>query len=166
MKRLQRLGCCFAFALPLVMGQPPKDVDGWGKVKWGMSVVQARTAYGNEIRYDVRLHDGLIGLRLNNVKVGTLEMGALLQVSGERINGAELSIIGISGSERDNAYNNLKAMLIDKYGAATIDDPKTRTIWVFPSTLITLDTQRTAVLEITYKPADAGVVVSSQHSFP
>ena len=150
------LRLCVVVALAgTTMGQTkPKDVDGWGKVKWGMPVAEARTAYGNEIRYDVRLHDGLIALRLNDVKLGALEMGALLQVSDERINGAELSIIGISGSERDNAYNNLKALLIDKYGPATSDDQKSRTIWVFPSTLITLDMAGTAVLEITYKPSD------------
>ena len=39
---------CVALAFAgIAPGQTkPKDVDGWGKIKWGMTVAQAQAAYG------------------------------------------------------------------------------------------------------------------------
>ena len=160
MNRVCRSAFWLAMVVPAIFGQTntkqalPKDVDGWGKVKWGMPVAQARTLYASEIKEDIKLHDSLIALKLEKVKVGNLDMGALLEVSGERINGVELSIFGLGGEARESAYNTLKAMLIDKYGGATTDNQKSTAIWVFPSTLITLETVGTGILDITYKQSD------------
>ncbi len=43
-----RLGALAALAVALSGQLKPKDVDGWDKIKWGMTIAQARSAYGIE----------------------------------------------------------------------------------------------------------------------
>jgi hypothetical protein len=35
----------FAVVIALGAMAQPKDVDGWGKIKWGMTIAEARAAY-------------------------------------------------------------------------------------------------------------------------
>jgi hypothetical protein len=34
----------------IALGQVPKDVNGWGKIRWGMTVAQAKALYGAQAR--------------------------------------------------------------------------------------------------------------------
>jgi hypothetical protein len=61
-----------------------KDTDGWGRVKWGMTVEQAKAAYGAEAE-DSTVVPGpnfifIDKVTLPKVKVGDLEMQASLLV--------------------------------------------------------------------------------------
>ena len=45
MKAAGRLCVAAAFAATVVGQVPPRDVDGWGKIRWGMTSAQASQAY-------------------------------------------------------------------------------------------------------------------------
>jgi len=48
MKR--RLIAFLTLVTAVAVCQPPKDVDGWNKIKWGMTVKQAKSALGDQAR--------------------------------------------------------------------------------------------------------------------
>ena len=59
-------------------------------------------------------------------------------------------------------YNSLKTLLIEKYGKPTNQErqdsngtTRNTTAWIFPSTIITLDTYGAQGVEILYEPANA-----------
>src|ERR1035441_7914802 len=68
----------FVFTAIVAAQTKPKDVDGWGKIKWGMTVAQAKTAYGDQ----AQASDGTGGrstryvekLKITNFAVGDIKM--------------------------------------------------------------------------------------------
>jgi hypothetical protein len=131
-----------------------KDTAGWGKVKWGMTVEQAKAAYGAEAE-DSAVVPGpnyifIDKLTLPNVKIGDLEMTASLQVpkGSNQIKQVTLSLkadMQAPTSVRSWAFERLKALVIGKYGApanqdtATVSDDLIKTVlWSLPTTTITL----------------------------
>jgi hypothetical protein len=131
-----------------------KDTDGWGKVKWGMTVEQAKAAYGSDAE-DSTVVPGpnflfIDKITLPNVKVGDLEMMASLQVprgSGQ-IKQVSLSLkadMQAPSLVRSGTFERLKVLLIEKYGAPTDEDRATErddlvktALWSLPSTTIIL----------------------------
>ena len=139
----------------------PKDIDGWGKIKWGMTVAQAKAAYGPEAHesagtdtehgYAKKL--AFEGLRI----VGDLELRGSVQtatVPSDQIKEVTLSILESNATAkggatvRRKAYNTLTDVLIQKYGTpAYRDEHQSRdggpttfsTTWILPSTVIRLD---------------------------
>jgi hypothetical protein len=133
----------------------PKDVDGWDKVKWGMTVAQAQAAYGSEARtwkqdypnslrpkardYDERLF-------VRGLKIGGMKMVAAIEtpIGSERV--VEVKLTLDQGS-RDSAYEALGTFLTQQYGQPS-EVVKNRgfgatairsTFWKFPSTVIVLN---------------------------
>jgi hypothetical protein len=125
---------------------PPKDVDGWGKIKWGMTSAQAKTAYGSQIQ------DADEKLEIKSLAVGDINM----KVSFGAVPGStRIKQVVLSMAEEPQpfmsalAFRTLKSLLMQKYGRPTDqgkeygDDPANRTettfaVWTFPSTVIRL----------------------------
>jgi hypothetical protein len=143
-----------ALLISLSVCAQTKDIDGWGKVKWGMTVEQAKAAYGTEAE-DSRVEPGpnftfIDRVELPNVKIGDLEMKASLQTpkGSDQIKQVTISLRADMQSPafvRSIAFDRLKPLLIEKYGAPTNEDRTTegnniikKALWSLPSTTISL----------------------------
>lgn len=153
-----RLWVFLASAVSLC-GQPkPKDVDGWDKIKWGMTIAQARSAYGIEAQPESK--DNWTLLDLKPVKAAGVEMG--VQV-GARQGSQKISLVrqwsffGLPSSPPlagPQDFDTLKTMLTRQYGAPASEDVKRgenfrllkTVVWTFPSTSIVLSLEQSASL--------------------
>jgi hypothetical protein len=158
MPKTAALAIVLLMAFAVVAAVQPRDVDGWGKIKWGMTVAQVRAAYGGqaespdgESRDDKnpdkdKFVDRLI---IKKLTVGDTEMNAsIASLSGsDRIVRVSLSptapllTVGSGGA----AYQDLKTSLTRKYGRpSSVDKEDDDQIiaysakWIFPSTEIIL----------------------------
>jgi hypothetical protein len=145
--------------------QLPKDVTGWGKIKWGMTVAQATALLGDTVIPEnapapnitmaaldpypakLRLQDVQIGLEHGTVAIQTKQNSDVVWV---------VTLLASPPAEetypgrRADVFDSLHEMLIEKYGSPTIFDRKsfassgssenivTTVVWTFPSTYITL----------------------------
>jgi hypothetical protein len=149
-----QLQVCAALALAgIAQGQTkPTDVGGWGKVKWGMTLTEAKAAYGPA------LHDlvapsqrssehSIERLEVDGLSVGDISMHASLftEPGSDRIKEANLQVPDIH--KANGAFQVLLDAMTQKYGKPTRQDStvdpgtgntKTAT-WIFPSTVIRLD---------------------------
>jgi hypothetical protein len=125
MKAASRLCIAGAFAITLLGQTPPRDVDGWGKIKWGMTSAEASQAYVIDRHEDNESWAQLIAARHGSDQISRVRLWMN------------------SASTRD--FDMLKAHLIQKYGPPV--DGETRTegndgirtfLWTFPSTWIRL----------------------------
>jgi hypothetical protein len=66
------LWAAVALAVPLIGQIKPKDTDGWGKVRWGMTIAEVRTAYN--INAPTQATERWTSLPLGPIKVGDVEM--------------------------------------------------------------------------------------------
>ena len=155
MRNILRLGALIAFAFTLTGQTPPKDVDGWGKIKWGMTIAEARAAYNVEVQ--PQTNEYWTFLRLESIKIGDIGMDAdaAAKHGSEHIFNVVLTWIfsghpeGPSGS---HGFDTLKTLLIQKYGLPVSDekkrefgDPVREVLWTFPSTSILLKLGQVAV---------------------
>lgn len=152
----------------------PKDVEGWGKIKWGMTIAQAKAAYGTGLKTasDHPATTKTSGtdttvLFIDDLKVGEIPVDASIETfaSSDRIARATLSLQD-GYSKRGFAYEQLRNLLSQKYGPMTRheNDKASRVTtnsaaWVFPSTVITLqwvevDSIDFGVLRIVYESTD------------
>lgn len=154
MTTVLRSSVWLAFTGIVLLGQTkPKDVYGWGKIRWGMTVAQAKAAYGSQAQES----DGQDGtstkfterLAIKSFAVGDVRM----KVSIETMPGSQM-IKEVSltmekdqpqSSTRTSAYEDMKNSLMQKYGRPTDQqkDQGERTetnsaTWTFPSTVISL----------------------------
>jgi hypothetical protein len=140
----------------------PRDVDGWGKIKWGMTLAEAKAACGTDCDEGTKL------------VVGEIKMTVTLSATGvypDKYNATkpiaqiELSTVpGLDNRAESDVFEYLRSALIQKYGPITSEDRRPdelkviehRAIWVFPSTTITLKSReiRDGFLFLTYKMAD------------
>jgi hypothetical protein len=143
----------------------PKDVDGWGKVKWGMTLEAVQTTYGSEVK-DVRPDRGMQCLTLlNKVKVADIDLGVYICAPrlSDPVRKVELGTVVESAGDR--IHSTLKTLLIEKYGAPTNEQSEhpaefgtteRSSLWVLPSTSITLLTANHPgvwwLTRITYEP--------------
>lgn len=142
-----------------VDGQPkPKDVDGWDKVKWGMTVAEVRSAYGIDAQPESK--DRWTLLQLNPVKISGVEMA--VQV-GARQGGGKVSFVRLSSyfglpssPPRAGAqdFDTLRTALIQKYGDPASEETtrgenfrllKT-VLWTFPSTSVQMKLEQSSSL--------------------
>jgi hypothetical protein len=153
-----RLWVLIASAVALY-GQPkPKDVDGWDKIKWGMTIAQARSAYGIEAQPESK--DNWTLLDLKPVKAGGVEMG--VQV-GARQGSQKISLVrlwsffGLPSSAPlagPQDFDALKTMLIEKYGPPAKEEARRgenfrllkTVLWTFPSTSVVLTLEQSSSL--------------------
>jgi hypothetical protein len=135
----------------------PKDVDGWGKIKWGMTVAQAKAAYG-AIMQD-RSGNPIEGVKLvTRLSVDNLtinDMGISVHIETpqdvdriERVS-MTLNVAGKRPNEARAIYETTRNTLTQKYGNPTRIEGRpsgpiavvTSTVWIFPSTIIDLEWQ-------------------------
>lgn len=161
-----RLGSLIAFAVALPGQAPPKDVDGWGKIKWGATIAEARAAYN--IVTPTEKTDTSLEMQ---VDVGTISMSAAL---GDRHGSGRITQVVLFmsfGLPKDvpragpEDFDTLKSLLTQKYGVPVGDETtrnvntRDRTVlWTFPSTsiVLTLSQYETRLGSITlrYREAD------------
>jgi hypothetical protein len=153
-----RLGALAALAVVLYGQAKPKDIDGWDKIKWGMTLADARSVYGVDSKPESS--DSWTLLNLNPVKVGDIEMGvqAGARHGGEKIVLVRLSsFFGLPSSAPlagPQDFDTLETTLIQKYGHPA-NEEETRgenshliktVLWTFPSTSILLTLEQSASL--------------------
>src|SRR5689334_18410060 len=139
---LMLVGFLLAFGYP--SGAQPKDVTGWNKIQWGMSVDIARTILGKDESESTaeQQQSSTITVRLaiNDLKLDDRVTATVLIKTRE--NSTAICEVTIqagkfedSESDRSYAFSRLRSLLITKYGS-----PKTHTstelMWTFPSTTI------------------------------
>jgi hypothetical protein len=153
-----RLGALAALSVSLC-GQPkPKDVDGWDKVKWGMTLAEARSAY--DVKTQPEGSDNWTLLTLNPVKIADIQMGVQVAArhGSEKITSVRLwSYFGLPSSAPSAGpqdFDALRGMLIQKYGPPASEEAKRgenfrlvkTVLWTFPSTSILMTLEQSASL--------------------
>jgi len=170
-----RLFLLAVVALPLLSGQPKdlireRDADGFGNIKWGMTVAEAKAAFPG-LREPERseLTSGAFEERLIQpvLMIGSVEMTVSIQTKAESdlITRIVLKLAPFV-QQRKSAFQFLRNNLIQSYGkpsphnTATPGRRKEETeVWVLPSTTITLDWReepagKLRLLDITYEATD------------
>jgi hypothetical protein len=136
----------------------PKDVDGWDKIRWGMTIAEVRSAY--HIDTQPESNDNWTLLKLNPVKMGGIELGVQVAArqSSSKITSVRLwSYFGLPSSPPSAGpqdFETLRTTLIQKYGRPTNEEAKRgenfrliKTVsWNFPSTSILLTLEQSASL--------------------
>jgi hypothetical protein len=133
----------FALAFGLLGQAPPKDVDGWGKLKWGMTIAEARAA----------------GL-LEPVKIGDIAMKVDTFTKGDTDSIKRIQLYNFFSNQHD--FDTLKTLLTQKYGASASQETKrdeinariTTVLWTFPSTSILLTLREGKTLYLDYTATD------------
>jgi hypothetical protein len=136
----------------------PQDVDGWDKIRWGMTMAEVRSAYGIESQPENK--DDWTLLQLKPVKVGGVEMG--IQVGARQGTGKITSVklwsyFGLPNSAPlagPQDFDTLRTTLIQKYRAPANEEAKRgenfrliKTVsWKFPSTSIELALEQSSSL--------------------
>jgi hypothetical protein len=168
-----RLFLLAAIALPLLPGQPKdlhldRDADGFGNIKWGMTVAEAKAAFSG-LREPERseLVSGGFEERLVQpvLMIGSVEMTVSIQTKADSdvITRIVLKLAPFV-QHRKTAFQFLSNNLIQKYGKPSHHDTASRgkeetEVWALPSTTITLDWREESagkfrLLDITYEATD------------
>jgi hypothetical protein len=164
-----------AMALRLLPGQPKdinqeRDTDGFGNIKWGMTVAEAKAAFpGLSEPGRTELASEAFEERLiqSVLMIGSVEMTVSIQtkVDSELITRIVLKLAPFV-QHRKTAFQFLSNNLVQKYGKpshhhiAMRGRAKEETeIWALPSTNITLDWRQEAaskvwLLDISYQATD------------
>lgn len=140
-------------------GATPKDVDGWNKVKWSMSLAEAKAAIDESQK--VRVVDIELGISLSAARSTPDRYHALSQPV------ALVALTAVTDkAQTGNAYETVKLLLIEKYGVPVSDTAvpdlgvlEHRASWSFPSTRIVLTWREgpqsmIGFLELVYTAAD------------
>jgi hypothetical protein len=140
MKTAMQLCLAAVFATTLLGQGQPRDVEGWGKIKWGMTSNQASQAYVINRHEDNELWSELIAepLEFYDFK--------LRVAIGARHGSDQISRVRLwDNSAGTEEFDTLKTLLIQKYGPPIDADSRSeladavRTfLWTFPSTTIRL----------------------------
>ena len=173
---VMRLFLLAAIALPLLPGQlkdlnRERDADGFGNIKWGMTVAEAKAAFPG-LREPGRseLTSGAFEERLIQpaLMIGSVEMTVSIQtkVDSDLITRIVLKLAPPFVQHRKTAFQFLSNNLIHKYGRPSHHDTAPRgrmkeetEVWVLPSTTITLDwreesASKLRLLGITHQATD------------
>jgi hypothetical protein len=140
-------------------GQPkPEDIDGWDKIKWGMTLAAARSAYAIDAKSASK--DNWTLLELNPIKFAGVAMG--VQV-GAKQGADKIALVRLwssfglpSSAPLASAldFDALKTALMQKYGQPANEEAKRgenfrlmkNALWTFPSTSILLSLEQSASL--------------------
>jgi hypothetical protein len=131
----------------------PREVSGWGMLKWGMTLAQAKSAYSGSFEVVPDKESSRPSINIKGVKIGNMPViVTVVTVHSSTIDNITLdpeldSKNGGTPSLRQQAFDKFKTRLIERYGAPTNETPKptltggdtlTTLIWVLPSTTIRL----------------------------
>ena len=127
-------------AIALLGQAPPRDVEGWGKIKWGMSTTDAGQAYVINRHEDNEVWSELIA---EPVEFYDFKLRVAI---GARHGSDQISRVRLwTNSGHSQEFDTLKALLIQKYGPPIDGESRSegsdsvRTfLWTFPSTSIRL----------------------------
>ena len=136
----------------------PQHIDGWDKIKWGMTIAAARSAYAIDAKSETK--DNWTLLELNPVKLAGVAMGVQVgaKQGADKIALVRLwSVFGLpssppSASAQD--FDTLRSALIQKYGQPANEETKRgenfrllkTALWTFPFTSILLSLEQSASL--------------------
>jgi hypothetical protein len=145
-------------AVTLFGQEKPRDIDGWDKVRWGMTLEEVRSAYGVESQPERQ--DEWTVLQLHSVKMAGVEMGVQVGArrDADKVSSVRLwSYFGLPNSAPSAGpqdFDTLRIMLSAKYGRP--DDEQVKrgenthliktVLWKFPSTSILLSLEQSASL--------------------
>jgi hypothetical protein len=172
MKGLRRLVAGLTITTGIAFCQP-RDVKGWGNIKWGMTVAEAKSALGNQVSEAIERpsDDGnLIGKAvINDVRIGDITARLTIQTrkNSDVVSGLEVMAVGpdpsdgfvSTASTTLERFLKLRAFLTKEHGSPKSEDRNrsdnqghilSSVVWRFPSTLITLLSTETAGLRIGY----------------
>ncbi len=132
----------------------PKDVEGWSKIKWGMTVAESREAIGKQVSDPTDAPGPNFVLInkfiVNDVKIGDIVAKAAVQTArnSDVVSAVTIEAAGLDETpgKRADTFSTLKRLLIEKYGTPKNEDRKqdgrgdtdSTLLWIFPSTSITL----------------------------
>lgn len=153
-----RLGALAIIAISLYAQPKPKDIAGWDKITWGMTIAEVRSAY--HIDTPPENKDGWSLLQLKPVRVAGVEMGVeagARQDAGKVSSVTLWSYFGLPNSaplSGPQDFDTLKIALTDKYGPPASDESTRgenfrllRSVrWIFPSTSILLTLEQSSSL--------------------
>jgi hypothetical protein len=148
-----------ALAITLYGQATPKDVDGWDRVKWGMTIAEARAAYA--IAAEPEIQNNWTLLELNPIKLAGVQLG--VQLGAREGEAGKISLVRLwsffglptspplAGAQD---FDTLKSALIEKYGHPATEDVQRgenfrllKTVhWTFPSTSILLSLEQSSSL--------------------
>lgn len=153
-----RFGVLAALSFALYGQAKPQDIHGWDKIRWGMTLSEARSAYGIDAQPEI--NDDWTLLKLNPVKMGGVELGVQVGVrSGAK--GITLvrlwSYFGLANSAPGSSaqdFDTLRAALIQKYGDPAKEEMKRgenfrlikTVLWTFPSTSLLMTLEQSSSL--------------------
>jgi len=151
------------FAQPAPQDPAPQDIDGWDKIRWGMTIAEARAAY--DIHTQPENKDNWTLLYLNPVKMSGVELG--VQIGARQVGAREgsekialvrlWSFFGLPSSAPSAGpqdFDTLKTALIQKCGHPAHEEMKRgenfrlikTVLWKFPSTSILMTLEQSASL--------------------
>jgi hypothetical protein len=153
-----RVGVLAGLAIILCGQTQPKDVDGWDKIKWGMTIAEARSVYS--IEKQPESNEDWTLLTLNPVKIGSVEMGVQVGArhGSEKITSVRLwSYFGLPSSPPkagSGDFDTLRTLLIEKYGDPTKEETQRgenfrllkTVLWTLPSTSIQMTLEQSAAI--------------------
>jgi hypothetical protein len=153
-------GMKFSLLLTMIAGLAfpqarPQDVTGWGKINWGMTIMEARSVYPSATGDGTKQR-----LTLDPIQIGDLILNVSIsaRTGSDRVARVELSTM--DGSFR--RFDRLKVLLMQKYGppideSTRLEDANTAVttlIWTFPSASILLTLRQGRVIELEYLVTD------------
>jgi hypothetical protein len=147
---------CALYAQP--KDAKPQDIAGWDKIRWGMTIAEAASAYGVAPQPETK--DDWTLLQLKPMKLAGVELGVQ---AGARSGTKGITLVrlwsyfGLANSAPGASaqdYDTLRAALIQKYAGPAKEESKRgenfriiRTVlWTFPSTSILMTLEQSSSL--------------------
>jgi hypothetical protein len=158
-----------AFSVALMGQAPPKDVTGWDKIKWGMTIAEARAAYA--VSAPTEATEYWTALSIPDVVIGDIRLKAVVEARHGSDQITLASLFMSFGLPKDaplagpEDFETLKTLLTQKYGKPASDDTTQNVnthdrtiIWTFQSTSISLKLSqfeaRLGSISLRYEAAD------------
>jgi hypothetical protein len=134
----------------------PKDVDGWDKIHWGMTIANARAAFKSDAQPETK--DDWTLLQLPASHIGDIRMGVQVAArrGSDKIASVRLwSFFGVpeaAPTAGPGDFDALRSALIKQYGPPAAEETRhgenfrllKSVRWTFPSTTIALSTEQSS----------------------
>jgi hypothetical protein len=153
-----RVATLAALTFSLSAQSVPRDLTGWDKIHWGMTIAEVRSAYGSNAQPESQ--DDWTLLQLPPIKMRGVEMG--VQVGARQATGKISSVrlwsyFGLATSAPGASaqdFDTLRGLLIENYGQPAGEQTDRgenfrliKTVrWTFPSTSVLLTLEASSSL--------------------
>jgi len=152
----------FAAAMATPILAQPQDIAGWGKIKWGMTIDEAKALYpdlhpiqetrgtGQALIFNDFELDPSQAANITfytEKTIGITDILLTFTKVGGRAGGMDIESLpgSLPARTRRGIFDDMKKLLLEKYGAPKSNEnrmegafERTTMLWVFPSTLIEL----------------------------